>query len=82
MNNEGNIMLRLAAVEKQADQAFGSISSHERLCAERYDNIKERLSGIPRLFEAMDGLKKWVYIGMGICMTIPTLIEVMHMIVK
>ncbi len=42
------------AAQKMADQAMTGISSHELVCAERYTNIKDRLAGIPRLFEIME----------------------------
>lgn len=73
--------------QNTADQALLGISSHEKVCAERYTNIKDRLSGIPRLFEiiesgkkettdAMDDLRRWVYIGIGICTAVPVLMEI------
>lgn len=81
------------AAQKTADQALGGISSHEAVCAERYDNIKDRLKGIPRLFEiieagkndtqkSIEDLRKWVYIGIGIFLTISTCLEIFHFIVK
>lgn len=85
------------SAQKMADQAVSLISSHEAVCAERYTNIKDRLSGIPRLFEiietgkkeatvamddfrnetsqSIDELRKWVYIGIGMCTIVPVALE-------
>jgi hypothetical protein len=87
--------------QRVADGAAHAISSHEQVCAERYDNIKLRLGSIPRLFEMIEGnkkdidatmdknkdsisddikgLTKLVYIGMGICIAIPTIIEILNL---
>ena len=82
-----NVRDMAMAAQNTADQAMLGINSHEQVCAERYENIKDRLKGIPRLFEiletskkettaAMNELRKWVYIGIGICTTVPIIIEI------
>ena len=97
MDNELLVVRDMAmAAQKTADKAADGISSHEAVCAERYTNIKDRLTGIPRLFEiiekgkketavaiketedAVDDLRKWVYIGIGICTTVPIIIAVLQ----
>lgn len=79
--------------QNTADAAAHAISTHEQVCAERYGNIKDRLQGIPRLFEMMEktkdettegisSLARLVYIGMGICVSVPMIVEVLHYLEK
>lgn len=78
--NEGELMARISDAQIKAEKAMDGVTSHERLCAERYANIQDRLGGIPRLFDKIDSLKMLVYIGMGFCIAIPALIDILHFI--
>ena len=91
-----------AVAQKAAEVALAGLGSHEAICAERYQNIKDRLTGIPRLFEILEknrdtvaeaqeinkkeindniaALQKLVYIGMGICIAVPTILEIIRFI--
>lgn len=75
--------------QNTAEKGIMALSSHENVCAERYDGIKDRLKGIPRLFEILENQNKdmskqskLIYIGMGFCIAIPTLIEVFHIFIE
>jgi hypothetical protein len=65
--------IQIQEVTKTADSAAHSISTHEQICALRYENIAARLEDIPRLFGHIGSLQKHVYIGMGIVLVIGTL---------
>jgi hypothetical protein len=89
-----------ALAQRTAEAVVASLSSHEAVCAERYLNIKDRLTGIPRLFEKLEenrdtiaeaqdankaeindnikSLSKLVYIGMGICVSVPVILEILR----
>lgn len=91
--DEAAMMARIADAQRTADLASHSISTHEQVCAERYDGIKRRLDGIPRLFELLEGnrknvddkidkISKLVYMGMGIFISILGTIEVLRYLGK
>jgi hypothetical protein len=89
-----------ATAQRVAETAVAGLGSHEAVCAERYQNIKDRLTGIPRLFEILEknrdtiaeaqeankaeinkniaALQKLVYIGMGICIAVPAIMEILR----
>jgi hypothetical protein len=89
-----------ALAQRLGESVQAGLSSHEAVCAERYLNIKDRLQGIPRLFEILEknrdtiaeaqdankkeindniaSLQKLVYIGMGICVSVPVIVELLH----
>lgn len=51
-------VFRLAQEAKsQAQEAEKSVSSHEELCAERYDNIKTQLAVIPAINNAINDMR-------------------------
>ena len=43
--------------------------------ASSFTEIKQMSKGI---WDTIDGLKRWVYMGLGIAITLPTLIELLH----
>lgn len=91
--DEGAMIARIADAQRTADLASHAISTHEQVCAERYDGIKQRLSGIPRLFDLLEGnrknvdekidkISKLVYIGMGIIISIVGTVEILRYLGK
>lgn len=48
-----------------AQQAYSDISSHEKICVERYTNINEKLVVIPRIFGKLESLQKVANLFIG-----------------
>ena len=47
-----------------------------------YDNIKEKLGFIPRLFQRIDNLQRLVYTGVGFCIAVPIIIEIIRIFME
>ena len=46
---------------------------------ERNAKTFERLESVSRgIWNTIDSLKRWVYMGLGIALSLPTLIEILH----
>lgn len=79
MGVEGVIQTLQAAIstaQHTADTAMNSISTHEKVCAERYGNIKKKQDDlndilIPKIFTALATQNKILYTGMGLFIGIP-----------
>lgn len=41
-----------------AEAALKDISAHEKICSERYETIKEKLTNIPKIYDKIGGLEK------------------------
>lgn len=61
-----------------ADLAMNNVSSHEKVCALRYEMITKQLDNIPRIFTALGSLQRTVYIGVGIFTSVGVAIEVIR----
>lgn len=70
-----DMRLRVEKAQSTANEAVNSISTHEQICALRYENITTHLADIPKIFDILDGLKKHVYTGIGMAIVIGALIK-------
>lgn len=68
----------ISNAQHTADRVALSVSAHEILCAERYKNIQDRMSAIPRLFEMLEKTRNMVYIGVGIWVGVPAFLGLLY----
>lgn len=65
-------------VRLTADHAANSISTHEQVCALRYQTITHQLQDIPKIFAMVGNLQKHVYIGVGLVLAAGAILKVIH----
>lgn len=75
----------ISHAQHTADGAVNDISSHEKICALRYETITTKLDSVPKIFDQIAALSRIVYIGMGIwlaVMGLGTVIGIVYTILR
>lgn len=71
--------------QNTADKALSQIEGHEKVCAERYKNITDRMASIPKIYDSINALQKTanLAIGMSIGFTgVSTVIGMVILVMK